>query len=85
MVFPGRGRLGLLRWFPRVALGRHERHPDLVQASGRRIELTFADARRWQVDGDPPDDGGPVGRLAFEIQPGVLPVLLPPMQAREPS
>ncbi|MEE2971747.1 MAG: diacylglycerol kinase family protein [Planctomycetota bacterium] len=81
MLFPGRGRFGLMRWFARVGLGRHEEHPNLVRASGRRVELTLADARRWQVDGDPPDDGAPVDRIAFEIQPGALPVLLPARDA----
>lgn len=77
LLFPGGGRFGLTRWLARVGLRRHQRHPDLVRVSGRRVELALAMPRRWQVDGDPPDDADPVDRIAFEIEPGALPVLVP--------
>ena len=78
VILPCRSRLGMLAWFLRCFRGTHQRHPRSIHLTGRRIELQTPQATRWQVDGDPPHAPAAVTKIAFEVMPGALPVLVPP-------
>lgn len=82
VILPCRGTLDLLGWFPRTRLGRHMADSRLVYEQGRRIDLELSRPRRWQVDGDPPHDPEVASRIGFEVVPGALPVLVPPLEGR---
>ncbi|MAD79082.1 MAG: hypothetical protein CMJ51_06895 [Planctomycetaceae bacterium] len=77
VILPCEGRWQLPGWLLRARLGLHLRDSRLIYATGKKIDLEFDPARRWQVDGDPPDQPAPVRSITFEIEPGVLPVLTP--------
>jgi diacylglycerol kinase family enzyme len=76
VFFPTRGPLRLLRWVIATRCRRHVRHPKLVYERGERVEVTGPTPFRYQLDGDRPDEDA-VERLVVEIEPRVLPVLVP--------
>jgi diacylglycerol kinase family enzyme len=78
VFFPTRSRAGLVRWALLCRTGRHVRDPRLVYRLGREIEVRSATPRRYQVDGDPPEnEAGPVPSVRISVAPGRLQVLIP--------
>ena len=77
VMLPCRTKLGLLLWLAKVRLGRHLKASKSVYATGRRIELETPESTLWQVDGDPPREPLGVRRIAFEVVPEALSVLVP--------
>jgi len=79
--FPAHGKFGLLCWSIRCRFRRHFRHPKLVYVRGRQVALTSEHPRRFQVDGDPPEQLGTTSegpwRLNIGIIPGAISVLEP--------
>jgi diacylglycerol kinase (ATP) len=80
VYLPIRGKADLLGWLGRCLRGRHLADPRLVHCLGSSVRIDCDEAQSVQLDGDPSSDtaGGEGGALQVEIQPGVLPVLLPP-------
>jgi diacylglycerol kinase family enzyme len=78
--FPVRRVLDLLLWMGRCARHRQLSHPRTTHRIGSSVRVDCAGSQRVQLDGDPGLDraGGAAGPLRLEIEPGVLPVLLPP-------
>ena len=80
VYLPVRGKADLLGWMGRCLRGRHLADPRLVHCLGSSVRIDCDEAQSVQLDGDPSPDaaGGEAGALEIEVQPGVLPVLLPP-------
>jgi diacylglycerol kinase (ATP) len=78
--FPVRGVVDLILWMGRCARRRQLAHPRITHRLASSVHVDCADPQRVQLDGDPVPDraGGASGPLRLEIEPGVLPVLLPP-------
>jgi diacylglycerol kinase family enzyme len=76
---PIRGMTDSLGWMFRCARGRQQADPRLVQGLGASVEIDCDEPQRVQLDGDPFPDavGGGQGPLRLEVEPGILPVLLP--------
>jgi diacylglycerol kinase family enzyme len=84
VFLPTRGLADLLGWMGRCARGRQLADPRFVHCLGSTVEIDCDEPQRVQLDGDPSPGavGGGHGALRLEIQPGVLPVLLPPGKDR---
>jgi diacylglycerol kinase family enzyme len=77
VFMPVRSRLDVLGWITRCALGRQMADRRLVFSRGATVVIELETPQRFQIDGDPPDDGKAVRTLALNVRPGVLPVLMP--------
>jgi diacylglycerol kinase (ATP) len=91
VFFPTRSRRALLGWAIACRLRRHVARDRLVYRLGREVEVRCRPARRYQLDGDPPEslpgdetragaEGGLAERvvdLRISLCPSILPVLIP--------
>jgi diacylglycerol kinase (ATP) len=84
IFMPARNLRDCLNWVCRARLRLHRRDPRLINAFGRRVEITSADpAFAYQVDGEAPEAAGNTGpppgprSLVVTLNPRALPVLVP--------
>lgn len=80
VLAPELSKLEVLRLLPRIFRGTHVRHPGVLYARARRITIESEPGSPIHADGEVLTESA--GRIEYELLPGKLTLLVPPVASR---